>query len=65
MCAVCEFGMDTQRLSFPSNAVAIRKATAQRQSQSISFVCAAQAQSRYLKFCGLKPDAQVLTDNFC
>ena len=35
--------MDAQRLSFPSTAVAIRKAVAQRQSQSIKKVCAAKA----------------------
>ena len=30
MCAVYEFGMDTQRLSFQSTAFAVRKAVAQR-----------------------------------
>ena len=53
--------MDTQRLSFPRTAVA-RKATAQRQSQSVKNVCAAQAQSRDLNYCGQKTNAQVLTD---
>ena len=49
-CGVYVYGMDTQRLSFPSTAVAIRKATAQRQSQSVKHVCAAQAQSRDLNY---------------
>ena len=42
--------MDTQRLSLPSTAVAIRKAIAQGQSRSIKNVCAAQAQSRDLNY---------------
>ena len=37
------------------------KTTAQRQSQSIKKVCAAQAQNRDLNFFGLKTNAEVLT----
>ena len=54
MWALYKSGLDTQRPSFPSTAVAIRKAMAQRHSQSIKNVCAAQAQSRDLNYCGLK-----------
>ena len=62
MCAVYERGMDAQRLSFASTAVARSKATAQRQSQSIKNDCTAQAQRRDLNYCGLKTHAKVLTD---
>ena len=55
-------GLDTQRLSFPSTAVATRKTKTQRQPQSIKNVCAAQAQSKDLNFCGLKTNAKVLTN---
>ena len=55
----------TQRLSFASTAAATRKVIAQRQSKSIENVCAAQAQSRDLNYCGLKTYAKVLTDNCC
>ena len=54
--------LDTQRLSFPSTAVATRKTITQRQSQSTKNVCAAQAQSKDLNFCGLKTNAKVLTN---
>ena len=42
-------GMDTTTLSFPSTAVAMREAMAQRQPQSTNNVRAAQAQSRDLE----------------
>ena len=54
MCAVYEGGIDPQRPSFPSTAVATRQAMAQRESQSTKNVCAAQAQSRDLNCCGLE-----------
>ena len=63
MCAVYECGMDTPRHSFPTTADAVRKTKAQRQSQSIKNVCAAQAQSRDLNYCGPKTNAKVLTNN--
>ena len=63
MCAVYECGIDTPRHSFPTTAVAVRKTIAQRQSQSIKNVCAAQAQSRDLNYCGPKTNAKVLTNN--
>ena len=53
--------MDTQQISFLNIAVAIRKATAQYQTQIVKNVCAAQAQSRDLNYCGLKPNAKALT----
>ena len=62
MCAVCECGMDTRRLSFSSTVVAIREPMAQRLSQSIKNVCAAQAQCRDLNFFGLKTNAKLSTN---
>ena len=59
MCAMYVWYGHT-RLRFPRTAVAIRKATAKRQSQSTKNVCAAQAQSRDLNYWGLKTDAKVL-----
>ena len=59
MCAMCECGVDTQRLSIPSTTVATRKAIALYQSRSVVDVQAAQAQH-----CGLKTNATVLTTYF-
>ena len=53
-CAGHECGMDTQRVSLSSIALAKRKTRSQRQSQSVRNVCAALAQRRNLKHCGLK-----------
>ena len=53
MCAVSDCAMDTQRLSFPSTAVAARKAKALYQSHNVKNDCAAKAQSRDLN-CKLK-----------
>ena len=53
--------MDTQQLSFSKTVVAIRKARAQCQSQSIKYVCAAQAQSRDQTTDGENANAKVLT----
>ena len=50
---------------FLNIAVAIRKAIALYQQQNVKSVCAAQAQSRDLNHCGLKTDAEVLTNNCC
>ena len=60
MCAVYECGVDTQRLSFPSTAVAIRKVIALHRSQSAKNVCAGDLNS-----CGVKTKAKVLTNKYC
>ena len=54
MCAVCECGVDTQRLSFPSTAVALRKAIALHRSQSAKNVCAGDP-----NYCGVETNAKV------
>ena len=62
-CAVSECGMDTQRLSIPSTAVATRETITQRQSQSVKNVCAAQAHSRDPNHRGLTTSATALTNH--
>ena len=58
---MCECGMGTTTLSFPSTAVAVSETVTQRQSQSVKNVSAAQPQSRDLNYCGLETSAKVLT----
>ena len=57
--AVHGCGMDPTTLSFPSTAVAIRETITQRQAQSFRNVCATQAQSRDLNYCGPKTTSNV------
>ena len=61
MCAVCECGIG-HTTTFHFRVLPLQYV---RRQHSTKNVCAAQAQSRGLNYCGLKTNAEFLSNNCC